>query len=207
MECVCVCFGSMKWSAQLKYAITYFAIHFLFIFHNLFSVHIPRLFFSYSLSLSMSLCLYLPVRFVCGSFLAWFFLLLPFEKLHHSDLCECVQSRGFRGHYIIVRVLCVDAIYLKYHKSKGMTQSSRSLSVQRQWQRLKATESQNEKNKYTLLRMESNFMKTCCCLRTRMRRKQHEYILTTSSTNLCTSTHVESQCQTPTQPIFQLLHL
>lgn len=206
MECVCVLwFHEMERPTQICHHI------FRYSFLIYFSQFIFRAHSSYLLQL-FSVSIYVSLSLSSSSFCLWFifgmvFFLLPFEKLHHSGLCECVQSRGFRGHYIIVRVLCVDAIYLKYHKSKGMTQSSRSLSVQRQWQRLKATESQNEKNKYTLLRMESNFMKTCCCLRTRMRRKQHEYILTTSSTNLCTSTHVESHCQPPTQPIFQLLHL
>lgn len=147
----------MAWhgETQLKYAITYFAIHFLFIFHNLFSVHIPVV-SSFSVYSPLSsfffqiLLLFSPL-FVLFVVYFWHvcFLLFDARKLHQwlqcwiygclyvcvcvflslsESLSQCVSWSWWwlvfdTDHIISSNMYFVYSMYLKYHKSKGMTQS------------------------------------------------------------------------------------
>lgn len=178
MECalycmyVCVVWHGMAWhgETQLKYAIAYFAIHFLFIFHNLFSVHIPVVssfsvysplfFFQCPLLLFFVLCA-LFVLFVVH-FWHVYFLCSPMPEncisglsVEYTIVCMCLsvcvpvaiceREREREGlpqcrltwpwwwwlvfdtdHIISSNMYFVYFVYsvcLKYHKSKGMTQS------------------------------------------------------------------------------------
>lgn len=93
-----VCFSSMKWSAQLKYAITYFAIHFLFIFHNLFSVHILRPSSSVIFSLcvlhfcSVCICVCFSV-FICRSLCLW--LIFGWGWFSMCRFCKRIASVAY----------------------------------------------------------------------------------------------------------------
>lgn len=115
---------------------------------------------SFSLRLTHSLCMY-----VCRWLCLWFnFGIFRPRNCISSFVCSVAERRK-QQHYIIVRVYSI----LKYHKSKGMTQSFLFRHKHCCWAMVA-----KKKNKQTNLemrkintlpnRMESNFMKTCWCL-------------------------------------------
>lgn len=118
---------------RVKYTITYFRYSFRIYFHNLFSVHIFGIFVNFSPP---------PLLFSFFPFVFFFFL-----------FCFALVCGSFLASSPCGKIASVPSFYPWYHKSKGMTQRIR-------------LETKNGKNhkmrKINTLRIQSNFMKTCC---------------------------------------------
>lgn len=155
--------------AERSYAITYFAIHPLFIF----TIYFPFTFFI-SLSLPLSLLLRrshsveifsLAFAFVCGSFLAFF---SGQKKLHQCFWFSICAANIHSIISCVVRVLCVFHIW-SIINWKGWPKAF----VQRHSEAAPIEKKSHEMRKINTLRIESNFMKTCSVCVNVMRTQEH----------------------------------
>lgn len=186
-------------SDQLKYAITYFAIHFLFIF---------TIYFPFTFSISSLVLVFSPMSIVLSlSLCLWFiFGILAFrETLQRRDRDRAKKKQIASEAWFSVEqidtalyhrtcTLYIPYSILKYHKSKGMTHSFRPETLNSK------RKSRNEKNKYTT-RIE--FYEDMLCLRKTIANKRSEE---TQNSDICRTTRAirngdETKASTNLKPL------
>lgn len=129
VECCCARSLHEIASDQLKYAITYFAIHFLFIF---------AIYFPFTFSISSLVLVFSPMSIVLSlSLCLWFiFGILAFrESVRRTNRDRAIKQIASEAWFSVEQIdtalyhrtctMYIPYSILKYHKSKGMTHSFR----------------------------------------------------------------------------------